>query len=101
MYLEQYNNLMNNILNQRQALAKLRAELEGREGKLCKRCGRFGHLTQNCRSREEQRKKTMGDNRFKVLGSRVMQCGIREVRRQEVVRDVVKCFACGEKGHKK
>jgi len=30
-----------------------------------------------------------------------MQCGIREVRRQEVVRDVMKCFACGEKGHKK
>ena len=31
MSLEQYNNLMSNMLNQRQALAKLRAELEGRE----------------------------------------------------------------------
>jgi len=30
-----------------------------------------------------------------------MQCGIREVRRQKVMRDVVKCFACREKGHKK
>jgi len=30
-----------------------------------------------------------------------MQCGVREVRRQEVVREVVKCFGCGEKGHKK
>jgi len=30
-----------------------------------------------------------------------MQCGVREVRRQEVVRDVVKCFGCGEEGHKK
>jgi len=30
-----------------------------------------------------------------------MQCGVREVRRQEVVKDVVKCFECGEKGYKK
>jgi len=30
-----------------------------------------------------------------------MQCGVREVRRQEVVREEVKCFGCGEKGHKK
>jgi len=30
-----------------------------------------------------------------------MQCGVREVRRQEVVRQEVKCFECGEKGHKK
>jgi len=26
-----------------------------------------------------------------------MQCGVREVRRQEVVREEVKCFGCGEK----
>jgi len=30
-----------------------------------------------------------------------MQCRVREVRRQEVVRDVVKYFGCGEEGHKK
>jgi len=36
MSLEQYNNLMSNMLNQRHALAKIRAELEGREGKLCR-----------------------------------------------------------------
>ena len=36
-----------------------------------------------------------------MLKSRVMQCGVREVRRQEVVRNEVKCFKCGEKGHKK
>ena len=40
-------------------------------------------------------------NRFEALGGRVMQCGVREVRRQEVVRDVVKCFGCGKEGHKK
>jgi len=30
-----------------------------------------------------------------------MQCGVREVRRQEVVRDVVKYFGYGKEGHKK
>jgi len=30
-----------------------------------------------------------------------MQYGIREVRRQEVAREEVKCFGCRENGHKK
>jgi len=30
-----------------------------------------------------------------------MQCRVREVRRQEIVEEEVKCFGCGEKGHKK
>ena len=30
-----------------------------------------------------------------------MQCGIRKVRRQEVVEQRVKCFWCGKEGHKK
>jgi len=42
--LEQYNKLMSNMLNERRTLAKLRAELEGREGRLCRKCGGFGHL---------------------------------------------------------
>ena len=36
MSLDQYNKLISNMLNERHALAKLRAELEGREGKLCR-----------------------------------------------------------------
>jgi len=92
---------MSDMLNERCALTKLRAELEEREGRICRKCGRFGYLTWKYRSREEQKKEKVVTNRFEALGSRVMQCGVREVRRQEVVRNVVKCFGCGEEGHKK
>jgi len=101
MSLDQYNKLMSNMLNERWALTKLRAELEGREGRICRRCGRFGHLTWNCRKGEEQKKRMVGGNRFGTLRSQVMQCGVREVRRQEVVRNVVKCFGCRGEEHKK
>ena len=92
---------MSDMLHQRCTLAKLRAELEGRDGRICRRCGRFRHLTRRCREGEEQKKEKVATNRFEVLKSRVMQCGVREVRRQEVVGNAVKCFACGEEGHKK
>jgi len=69
MSLEVYNQLLSNMLNQRQALTKLRAELEGREGKLCRQCGKFRYLTRNCRSREESKKSTMRGNKFEVLRS--------------------------------
>jgi len=101
MSLEQYNKLMSNMLNKRCALTKLRAKLEGREGRLCRKCGGFRHFARKCRKRKEQKERTVGGNRFEVLGSRVIQCGVREVRRQEKVEETVKCFGCGEVGHKK
>jgi len=72
---------MSNMLNERHALAKLKVELEGRKGRLCRCCRRFGHLAQKCRSREKQKKKTVIGNRFEVLKSHVMQCRVKELRR--------------------
>jgi len=69
MSLEQYNKLMSDMFNKRHALAKLRAELEGREERICRRCGRFRHLTRNCKSRKEQREGRVAGNKFEVLRS--------------------------------
>jgi len=87
---------MSDMFNERHALAKLRAELEGREGRLCRQCRRFGHLTQKCRSGEEQKKETVVENRFEVLKNRVMQYGVKELRRQKMVEEKPWCFACGK-----
>jgi len=57
---------MSDMLNQRYTLAKLRAKLEGREERICRRGGRFGHLAQKCRSGEEQKKEKVVTNRFEV-----------------------------------
>jgi len=74
---------MSSILNQKHTLAKLRAELEGRKEKMCLSCKKFGHLACNCKNKEKKRKRTLvPQNRFKVLLSRVMRCGI-EIRKQE------------------
>jgi len=89
------------MLNQRHALAKLRAEIEGREGRMCWGCKKFGHLARNCRNKEEEEKRgTTPQNKFEVLSSRVMQCDVKErtIRKQEMVE--VECFKCREKGHK-
>jgi len=92
---------MSSILNQRHALAKLRAEIEGREGRVCRSCKGFGHLVQNYRNkRGKEKRETTLQNKFEVLSSRVMQCDVKEriIRKLETVK--VECFKCGEKGHK-
>jgi len=98
---EQYNALLSNLLREKCALTKLRVELEGRKGKLCWSCRGFRHLARNCRNRKEEEKGAeMPQNKFEVLRSQVMQCGVEErvVRSTRMV--VVRCFKCGEEGHK-
>jgi len=86
------------MLNTRQALTKIRSELEGRQERKCWKCKQFSHLAKNCRNKgeraEEEKRKT--ENRFKTLASRVMQCGVKEVRRQETMKEIVKCFRYGK-----
>jgi len=64
---------MSSLLNQKHALAKLRAELEERRGRICQCCKRFRHLTHICRNKKEKVKgKPIPQNKFKVIVSRVM-----------------------------
>ena len=101
MSLEQYNSLMSGMLDQWHALAKLRAEIEEREGRVCWSCKGFGHLARNCRNKVEKEKRGVTpQNKFEVLSSRVMQCDVKErvVRKLETVE--VECFKYREKGHK-
>jgi len=98
MSLDQYNSLMSNLLRAKCSLAKLREELEGRKGKLCRCCKRFRHLARNCRNKKERKKGAIvPQNKFEVLRSRIMQYGVEEriIKRYEVV--VVECFKCKEK----
>jgi len=75
----QYKTLMSNLLNEKHTLTKLRAELEGRRGKLCRYCKGFGYLAQNCRSKRKGEKGTIApQNKFEILRSKVMQCGVEE-----------------------
>ena len=79
----QYDSLMSNLLKEKCALAKLRAKLKERQGKMCFECKKFGHLACNCRNRREGKKRTLvPQNRFEALLSRVIRCRI-EIRRQE------------------
>jgi len=98
---EQYQSLMSNLLKEKHALAKLRVEIERRSGKLCWRCKGLGHLAQNCRNKNEEGKgATMPQNKFEILNSRVMQYRVEERTIRNIRIVAVKCFKCGEEGHK-
>jgi len=49
----------------------------------------------------EKKRKSTPQNKFKILASRVMRCGV-ELRRQEMKEERwrVECYKCGEEGHK-
>jgi len=69
----QYNSLISNLLNEKHTLAKLRAELKERKGKLYRCCKEFGHLANNCRSKEKEEKGiAVPQNKYEVLRSRVI-----------------------------
>jgi len=98
---QQYNSILSSMLQERHALAKLRAELEERREKICQSCKKFRHLAQNCKNkREGEKKEAIPPNKFEVLNSQVMQCRIKEtmIKRQEVIR--VECYKCKEEEHK-
>jgi len=98
---EQYNTLLSNLLREKYTLAKLRVELEEKKGKLCRCYKEFGHLARNCRKLKEEEKGTVvPQNKFEVLESRVMQYGVEERVVRNVRMVVVRCFKCGEEGHK-
>jgi len=88
---------MSSMLNQKHTLTKLRAELEGRPGKLCYECKKFGHLACDYRKKkEEEMRMLVPQNRFEMLLSRVMRCGV-EIRKQERERkeeEAIWCFKC-------
>jgi len=39
-------------------------------------------------------------NKFEILGSRVIQCGVEERTIRNIRMVAVECFKCGEEGHK-
>jgi len=83
---------MGSILNQWYALAKLRAEIERRKERMCWGHRKFRYLACNCRNMKEAKGKLVLQNRFEVIVSRVIQCGVKEkakVRRQETVEEGV------------
>jgi len=91
------------MLKQKCSLTKLREELKGKKGKLCFSCKKFGHLAQNCRNKEvEEKGKTTSHNKFEVLASRVIRCGVK-LRRLETYKEerrIVEYFKYERKGHK-
>jgi len=102
MSLQQYNSLMNNLLKEKCALASLREKIKEKRKRVCWSYKEFGHLACNCRNKREEGKRTsVPQNRFKVLSSKVMKCGV-EIRRQEVEKkgeEAVQCFKCRSEGH--
>jgi len=92
---------MSNLLKEKHSLAKLRKELEGRRGKLCFGYKGFRYLAQNYRKQKEAEKGVIiPQNKFEVLKSRVMQCGVKEKTIRKVAVVEVECYKCEEKGHK-
>jgi len=98
---EQYNTLLSNLLREKCTLAKLRIELEGRKGKLCRSYREFRYLVQNCKNKRKGEKGVATpQNKFEALSSKVMQYGVEERIVRNMRTAAAECFKCREKGHK-
>ena len=73
----------------------------------CKKCGWFGHMVYHCRrmeiEAEREQRRGWQENRWKPLECRVMRCdeekeAARSIRRE--TQQTVKCWGCGEVGHR-
>jgi len=101
MSLQQYNSLMSNLLKEKYTLAKLREELKGRKGKLCRSCKGFRYLAHNCKNKKEREKGTIiPQNKFEILKSIVIQCRVEEKTIRKVAVVEVEYYKCGERRHK-
>ena len=91
------------MLNQWYTLAKLRAEIEEREERVCWECKKFGHLACDYRDRKGEIKgKPIPQNKYEVIASRIMQCEVREeVKRQKIKEKKVQYFRYWGMGHYK
>ena len=60
------------------------------------KCRKFGHLAYNCRNKKKKAKgKLIPQNKFEVITSRVIQCGVKKevkVRKQEIVEEEIQFF---------
>jgi len=103
--LKHQHDVSNTIQLSHEQFAQPKAELEGRRERICWCCRRFGHLAHNCRNKsEEEKRKSILQNRFEVIASRVMQCGVKEkveIRKQEIVEEGVQYFRCWRIGYYK
>jgi len=68
---------------------------------VCWKCRRFRHRAQHCRKGEAKKGKPTPQNKFEILASRVIRCGV-ELRRQKAKQEEwrVECYKCGKEGHK-
>ena len=100
---QQHNDLLSNMLKEKQVLALLRAQLEGRRERECWSYRKFRHLVYNYRTKKEEKKekREKPQNKYEMLATRVMQYRVRDeikVRWQKRIKKA-KYFRCWEVGH--
>jgi len=74
---QEYNQFLSNLLKEKQALASLRAKLEGKREREYWQYRKFGYLAYNYR-KEKKGKKVIPQNKFEMLLSKVMKSGKEE-----------------------